>query len=188
MERNPDMLVAPIVHPLPYVVFLFDCDDTLRACTVPGQYCPNTPDEWVLAPNVQETLARYDWSRQAWGVISNQGGVALGYLKPQVAWALLLDCAARAFGGSLERWQIGERVRMCPHAPHAGCPCRKPSPWMLLDLAMYYRGAMYPKLTLSDVLYVGDMDSDREAAARSGIAFCTAADFFAEEEPYARPV
>ena len=183
MERSPGVVVAPIVHPLPYVVLLFDCDDTLRTCTVPGQYCPNTSKEWTLAPNVQQTLARYDWHRQAWGMCSNQGGIALGYLPEHTAWTLLLDCAALAFGDRGERWRIGERVRMCRHAPQAGCPCRKPSPWMLLDLVMFYRGELYPQLALSDVLYVGDMESDRQAAERAGIAFCTAADFFAPEEP-----
>lgn len=176
------ILTPPLVHPLPYVVLLFDADDTLRTCTVPGQYCPNTPEEWTLAPNVQTTLARYDWRRQAWGVVSNQGGIALGYLEAHMAWDLLLDCASLAFGGSLALWQIGERVRMCQHAPQAGCPCRKPSPWMLLDLVTHYRSKGYPMLALSDVLYVGDMDSDRQAAERAGVAFCWNADFFAGED------
>jgi D-glycero-D-manno-heptose 1,7-bisphosphate phosphatase len=179
------MLTPPLVHPLlTYSVLLFDCDDTLRTCTVPGQYCPNTPEEWTLAPNVQETLARYDWNRQAWGVVSNQGGVGLRILEPGMAWDLLLDCASLAFGGNLERWRIGDRTRMCPHAPKAGCPCRKPSPWMLLDLIMYYRDRTYPLLTLSDVLYVGDMNSDREAALRAGVTFCYSADFFTGEDPH----
>jgi HAD superfamily hydrolase (TIGR01662 family) len=179
-------LTLPLVHPLPYSVLLFDADDTLRTCTVPGQPCPNSHTEWRLAPNVEATLARYDWHRQAWGVLSNQGGVGLGYLNAQMAWDLLLDCAAMPFTGRLDTWQIAEKVRMCPHAPKAGCPCRKPSPWMLLDLVMQYRGRLYPMLSLGDVLYVGDLESDRETAARAGVAFCFAQDFFHPHTPEER--
>jgi FMN phosphatase YigB (HAD superfamily) len=38
-------------------------------------------------------------------------------------------------------------------------------------------------LQTSDVLYVGDMASDREAAERAGIDFCFAGDFFGWGDP-----
>lgn len=37
-------------------LIMFDADGTLRRCTVPGQPCPNNPDEWELMPNIKETL------------------------------------------------------------------------------------------------------------------------------------
>ena len=66
-------------HPFPYQLFIFDADGTLRRCTVPGQPCPNQPGEWELLPNVVETLHHYDWRVRDYAIVSNQGGIGLGY-------------------------------------------------------------------------------------------------------------
>ena len=169
----PTILTNPLVHPLRYRMLLFDADDTLRRCTVPGQPCPNRPDEWALLPNVVETLATYAgrYGARYAALVSNQGGVALGYLSWWTAHGLLEACAKAALPASLSHC-----VYLCPHLSSADCPCRKPSPLLLLK-AIEVR-----QCSLAESLFVGDQESDREAAARAGVDFCWAADFFGWED------
>ena len=155
----------------PVKLYIFDADGTLRRSTVPGQPCPNRPGEWALLPGVKERLAQIDWGppgKARFAVASNQGGVGLGYLPRAVAYRMLCETAREALGcvpppGAVE---------MCPHAPRAGCVCRKPEPGMLLRLMRRF-GAR-PEETL----FVGDMERDEEAARRAGVSFAWAHDFF----------
>lgn len=168
----------PIRHPIPGKrLLIFDADGTLRRCTVPGQPCPNTSDEWELLPNVVETLDRYDWQgRHIWcAIISNQGGIGLGYLKECTARKLLQDLRVAMFKSNNQPWHT--TIELCPHAPAEGCVCRKPSPVMLeaVQMPMHSQGFLHGP---DQVLYVGDMESDREAAERAKIDFCWAKDFF----------
>jgi D-glycero-D-manno-heptose 1,7-bisphosphate phosphatase len=162
---------------------IFDADGTLRRTTVPGQPCPNGPDEWEVMPNVRKTLLRVlvtaprfgEWEMvRGIGVASNQGGVGLGYLTAEMAAGLLGDLVAAVYP-VMDREAFGRvraRVIMCPHAPDAGCGCRKPQPGMLWWLMGHYGAA--PPTTL----YVGDMESDQEAASYAGCHFMWAKDFF----------
>jgi D-glycero-D-manno-heptose 1,7-bisphosphate phosphatase len=168
-QRKNNAMIQVVTHPLPYKLLIFDADGTLRGCTTPGQPCPNTPDEWALLPNVKETLAQYDGphNERYTAIVSNQGGIALGFLSWWDAKALLDACGRQAFPD-----RRLPRVYFCPHAPKAGCHCRKPSPYLLLQ------AVVDRNVRLWDTLYVGDHDSDRDAAERADIAFLSAADFF----------
>lgn len=173
------ILAQPFQHPVRYSLLIFDADSTLRQTIVPGQPCPNKDDEWTLMPNVADTLARYNWHTTGFGIVSNQGGVGLGFLAYGMAKHLLEDLLYEALGaGELPQrpllYDVGRHacVRLCPHVPQEDCPCRKPSPLMLLEIIRAYT------MRLGDTLYVGDQQSDLEAAQRAGIAFCWAQDFF----------
>jgi D-glycero-D-manno-heptose 1,7-bisphosphate phosphatase len=173
------ILPSPIIHPVPYTVLIFDADGTLRGCTVPGRP-PNNVDESVLLPGVEVLLeAPYTWQqRHLFGIASNQGGVGLGYM-PETVCRNMLDTLA---------WQITHHywpdpaIRYCPHAPRAGCACRKPEPAMLLAIEMFWhsQGRVHGP---GECLYIGDQDSDREAAERAGFDFCWSADFFGWTTP-----
>lgn len=155
----------------PVKLYIFDADGTLRRTIVEGQMCPNKPGEWELIPGVRERLAEIEWGAGGarFGVASNQGGVGTGYLTFDAAYRLLAEMVVAAFdvpappGGSIE---------MCPHAPHADCACRKPKPLMLTRLMRRF-GARR-----DETLFVGDMDRDEEAAARAGVRFIWAREFF----------
>lgn len=157
-------------------LLIFDADGTLRRCTVPGQVCPNRDGEWELLPNVKETLARFDWHTQTggmkFGIVSNQGGVGLGYISEADAYQMLADMVVAATGG----WPRSGTIRICPHAPSAGCACRKPKPGMLLALSRWWGEPA------ERVMYVGDMESDRQAAEAAGVRFTWAKDFFGWRE------
>lgn len=156
-----------------YRLVIFDADWTLRRCTVAGQPCPNAPDQWELMPGVKEALAEIDWGsphagKVAYGIASNQAGVAYGFLTEDVAFRLLKDMAVEAFGG----WPATGTIQMCSHFKDAGCACRKPGALMLERLMQMWR------VRPGDTLYVGDMESDRQAAEQAGVDFMWAKDFF----------
>jgi D-glycero-D-manno-heptose 1,7-bisphosphate phosphatase len=154
----------------PIRLYIFDADGTLRRSTVEGQPCPNAPGQWELIPGVRERLAQIEWGRSGahFGIATNQGGIGLDYLSFETAHAMLVEMVEQAFGvappaGSIE---------ICPHAPHAGCACRKPRPGMLRNLMHRFRTVR------AETLFVGDMDRDREAARRAGVRFSWAHEFF----------
>ena len=154
----------------PIKLYVFDADGTLRRTTVPGLPCPNKPGEWELIPGVRERLAQIEWveGRSLFGVATNQGGIGLGYLTLPAARSLLEEMVVAAFGVPAPPGAI----EICPHAPHWGCACRKPSPEMLQRLMR--RFSVVPEETL----YVGDMDRDEGAAHAAGTRFMWAHEFF----------
>lgn len=150
-------------------LLIFDADGTLRRCTVEGQPCPNKPGEWELLPGVKDRLAQYQWSRDLMiGVASNQGGVGLGILTEGVALKLLVDMFTEITG----RWPLTGTIQMCPHAPGAGCACRKPKP-LMLHKVMQAAG-----FSPAETTFIGDQTSDEQAATAAGCDFIAAADFF----------
>jgi len=173
-STNTDFVTVRFqVRPRGPRVILFDADGTLRYCTVEGQPCPNSADEWELIPGVRDTLSGYTWGGPGeeglgYGIASNQGGVGSGYFSEETARGLLEDTFEAAFG-----FRAAEgTIEMCPHAPRSGCPCRKPAPLMLRNL--FRRYGVEP----GEALYVGDMENDRLAAEAAGCGFVWAWEFF----------
>ncbi len=150
------------------MLHIFDADWTLRRCTVPGQPCPNRAGEWELMPGVKERLARLDWNTHTLAIASNQGGVGLGHLSGVTAHGLLRDLYIELIG----KEPNPDHIQVCPHRPDEGCKCRKPRPAMLTHLMQVTRTP--PGLTL----FVGDQESDLQAAIAAGCGFAWAAAFF----------
>ncbi len=157
----------------PVRLYIFDADGTLRRTTVEGLACPNRPGEWELIPGVRERLAVINWSQAHFGVASNQGGVGLGYLTLAAARGLLEEMVLEAFG---VRAAPPGSIEVCPHAPHLGCPCRKPRPEMLVRLMRRFDARP------EETLFVGDMDKDEGAARAAGTRFMWAHEFFDRPE------
>lgn len=106
-----------------------------------------------LAPGADEALRRIAGAGYRVIVVSNQPGVALGFF------------AERELE-SVER-HLAELVPVnafyyCPHAPQAGCTCRKPQSGMLL------RAAREHGVELAQSWMVGDILDDVEAGRRAG--------------------
>ncbi len=153
-------------------LIVFDADGTLRWTVIPGQPCPNAPGEWRLLPGVAERLRSLEWGPRGHklGVASNQNGVALGYLSAAMARRLLRETVEEALGFRPE----DAAIEMCTCSPDRHCPRRKPEPGMLCSLLARFQ------LEPRQALFVGDLDIDREAARRAGVAFAWAHDFFGQ--------
>ena len=145
-------------------LWIFDADDTLRRSTVPGRPCPHDHGEWELLPGVAERLREIPWdeARGPWfAIASNQDRVGYGCFSETLARDLLRQTARAATG----RTPPDAALQLCPHRPEEGCECRKPRPGMLLRLMRLY--GVPPERTV----FVGNSESDRQAAAAAGVAF-----------------
>src|SRR5262245_27936599 len=87
-----------------------------------------------LLPGVPSVVARLNKAGFLAFVISNQSGVARGLLSEEDLNAMhrKLCMAVKAAGGRITD------VYYCPHMPGVGCPCRKPSPGMVIQAAQDY--------------------------------------------------
>lgn len=92
-------------------------------------------------------------------VVSNQPGLALGYFS-----AAQFDALQQALQRRLreEGGVALDGFFFCPHAPGAGCECRKPAPGLLLQAEAALG------LNLARSWMVGDILNDVEAGQRAG--------------------
>jgi len=88
------------------------------------------------------------------GVITNQSGIGRGLLS--CADVRAVHARIEAELGSFDTWQV------CPHAPDAGCDCRKPAPALVL------RAARDLGVPVGECAVVGDIGSDVQAARAAG--------------------
>ena len=107
-------------------VFL-DRDDTI-AKDVP--YCSRVEDFEIL-PSVPEGIRLLNEHGFIVVVITNQSGIARGYLTEQT-----LSQIHEKMHRELGRWDAHvDAIYHCPHHPDDGCECRKPKPTLLLRAA-----------------------------------------------------
>jgi D-glycero-D-manno-heptose 1,7-bisphosphate phosphatase len=153
----PDPLVG-------WELVIFDADDTLRSTLVPGQPCPRAPDEWALLPDVAERLRAVPWMTPGGprlGLASNQDQVGYGKLSERMARRLLEDLALAATGTVPPE----PAIQLCPHRLEVSCECRKPAPGMLRRILAFYGAEP------SRTLFVGNCETDRDAARRAGVRY-----------------
>jgi histidinol-phosphate phosphatase family protein len=116
---------------------------------------PRDPALVVPVPGAIEALQVLR-ERFVFVVVSNQSGIGRGIIAQAEADAVharfveVFAAAGIAFA----------RVMYCPHAPEAGCACRKPLPQMLLDSGSPVVGAVM----------VGDKPADVAAGVAAGCA------------------
>lgn len=118
----------------------------------------NKPSDFYLLEGVGEAIKSLNNMGFKVFVVTNQGGVGLGYMKEsaleEVHQKMRDDLAA--FGARIDD------IAYCPHKPRASCACRKPGAQMLFDLAEKHG------VSLRKSYMVGDRDQDIEAGKRAG--------------------
>lgn len=134
----------------PVQAVLFDRDGTLVA-DVPYN---GDPDRVRLLPGAARAVALARAAGLATAVVSNQSGIGRGLLTTGQVDAV--NARADRLLGGLDAWLY------CPHAPEAGCPCRKPRPGLILTAAA--RLGVAP----ARCLVIGDIAADIEAAHAAG--------------------
>jgi D-glycero-D-manno-heptose 1,7-bisphosphate phosphatase len=159
------------------MLYLFDVDGTLiRSFMREGDAEHDYDDVEMLEGRWDVLLAVAKQEGSRFGLVTNQAGVAMGYQTPEQVRAKLGRVLtelhfffARPFS-----------VHCCMHHPKAKladwhqdpCPRRKPGPGMIFE-AMEAHGVF-----TTETFYIGDMDSDREAAAAAGVRYIDEASFF----------
>ncbi|MFF8404374.1 D-glycero-alpha-D-manno-heptose-1,7-bisphosphate 7-phosphatase [Streptomyces sp. NPDC014846] len=129
---------------------LFDRDGTLVA-DVPYN---GEPGRVRLLPGAAEAVALARSHGLATGVVSNQSGIGRGLLT--TGQVLRVNRRADALLGGLDAWVF------CPHAPDAGCGCRKPRPGLVLAAADRLHVAP------AACVVIGDIAADVLAAHAAG--------------------
>src|SRR5574341_2156791 len=90
-----------------------------------------SPAEWKPIRGSLEAIARL--THAGWRVVvaTNQSGIARGLFDVATLNAIhdAMHRAAAQAGGRIDA------IFFCPHAPEAGCECRKPKPGMLREIA-----------------------------------------------------
>lgn len=119
---------------------------------------PNNANELVLFPGVPEAIRLLNEAGFLVFVVTNQGGVGLGYMTEADLAEIhhKLEAEVAVAGGKFTE------LAACMHKPEAGCACRKPRPGMILDLAKKYN------VDLKSSYLVGDRDVDLQAGQAAG--------------------
>ncbi|TRM10981.1 HAD family hydrolase [Lentibacillus cibarius] len=118
----------------------------------------NKPSDFYLLDGVAEAISIFNDIGYHVFVVTNQGGIGLGYMKEEALEAIHKQMKEdiTAFGARIDD------IAYCPHKPHAGCACRKPRPKMILDLAEKH------DITLNESFMAGDREPDIVAGEQAG--------------------
>jgi len=116
-------------------------------------------EQVAFLPGALQALARARFAPHAFVIITNQSAIGRGLLERATADEInaRLVNAIHASGGRVDG------VFMCPHAPDAGCDCRKPQPGLLLQAAHEL------SLDLGRSVLIGDALSDLDAGHAAGV-------------------
>lgn len=156
------------------MLYLFDLDGTL----ISG-YMDN-PDKdynrWEVLPGRREKLSKIQAHGDRIAIVTNQGGVAFGFVDEQTAWNKIY-AAALACGlppDTISTYACFDDVRgKAPWNDPVRAQRRKPSGDMLREAMInYHEDAAF------GVLMVGDREEDLQAARDAGVAFQWAHVFF----------
>lgn len=129
---------------------LFDRDETI----VVDEPFNGDPEKVVPAPGARALLDRLRAAGLPLAVVSNQSGIARGYITMEQVDAVnrRVNELIGPFAGFYS----------CPHGPEDACFCRKPMPKLILDAARALG------VDPSCCVVVGDRDSDVQAARNAG--------------------
>ena len=119
---------------------------------------PHRLEDYELRDGIGAALGRLAGAGYRFAIVTNQSGIGRGYFAfsdyQRFHARLLSDLAAAGI-------EI-DATFVCPHAPDAGCACRKPAPGLL------WRARDELGADLATSWLIGDAESDIEAARRAG--------------------
>ena len=118
----------------------------------------NKPEDLYFLPGVPEAIKKLNEVFDYVFVVTNQGGVGLGFMKE----VTLQKIHEHMIAELKKKGAIIDEVVYCPHKPKAGCACRKPKSKMILELAEKYN------VDLTHSYMVGDTDTDIIAGKNAG--------------------
>ncbi|MEA2245456.1 MAG: hypothetical protein QOD24_5012, partial [Solirubrobacteraceae bacterium] len=112
------------------------------------------PERVAPVPGAEAAVQRLRRAGVKLAVISNQSGVGRGLLTEEQVTAV--NRRVEELLGPVGPWLV------CPHAPEAGCDCRKPAPGLVLQAAALL--GVDPRRCA----VIGDIGADMEAAGAAG--------------------
>lgn len=156
-------------------VLYLDLDDTVRKGKDALGRFVNTVEDVEVFPEAVEQMRKA--KALGWRIIgvTNQGGVAMGYMTMETLQAIMAETQRQAEG-------LFDKIMACTHFPNAEdpemavCWCRKPRIGLIVDAAITMNRELndaeyYPPHM---ALFVGDREEDRLCAEGAGIQFLDA--------------
>lgn len=161
----------------PTPVLYLDLDGTVRKGYDELGRFVNNKDDVEVFPEVPALLKAF--KEQGWRIvgITNQGGVALGFMPFSDLTANIEETQRQCNG-------LFDKIMACVHHPDAKdpemavCWCRKPRIGLIVDAANAMGEQFEPEYYPPHLaLFVGDRPEDRECAANANIRFMEAKDW-----------
>jgi len=117
-----------------------------------------SPAEWLPLPGSLSAIAALTGAGFSVVVATNQSGVGRGLFSAEMLGRIheKMQAAIAAAGGRLGG------IFVCPHAPDAGCDCRKPKPGLMYQIERAFG------CSLAGAPAVGDSERDLRAASAVG--------------------
>lgn len=134
----------------------------------------NRTEQLYFLPGVPEAIRRLNQTFDYVFVVTNQGGVGLGFMKETQLQEIHKDMIKLL----RKEGAVIQEVVYCPHKPKSGCGCRKPNSKLIENLADKY------DVDLTFSYMVGDTDTDIIAGKKAG----TKTVFIGKSEPLADAV
>lgn len=114
-----------------YTGIFLDRDGVINEVLTSRVKFVNKPMDFHLLDGAGEAIKLFNNHGYKVFVVTNQGGIGLGYMKEKA-----LEAVHNKMKQDLAEYgAIVDDITYCPHKPHAGCACRKPKPKLILDLA-----------------------------------------------------
>ncbi|MCB9763831.1 MAG: HAD-IIIA family hydrolase [Alphaproteobacteria bacterium] len=143
------------------VLLILDRDGVLNAES-PERYV-RRPAQWRWLPGSLVALGVFQEAGWRLAVATNQSGVGRGLM----TGAALDAVHARMSAEAAARGVHFAAIRACPHAPWAGCTCRKPRPGLLLGLLDLLGERPEAALLIGDA--IRDLTAARAAGVRAAL-------------------
>jgi len=137
----------------------FDLDHTLIR-PLEGRTFPNSSSDWEFIPGIKRAIKPFMDAGYMFIIISNQGGIEAGHhteLDIEFKLVTVLSDLRLALQVPEARYAFRYCGSLQPH------PDRKPNPGMILDAVREY------DIDLQASVFVGDMQTDMEAALAAGV-------------------
>jgi D-glycero-D-manno-heptose 1,7-bisphosphate phosphatase len=133
--------------------------DGVINCRRPGDYVLEW-SQFVFTPGIRPALHKLSTLGLPMIVISNQAGVGRGLLDLPG----LREITTQMFQTLAADGTVLSAAYYCPHTPDEDCVCRKPKPGLL------YKAAEDFNVDLSRSIFIGDSNTDVQAARAAGCA------------------
>lgn len=118
-------------------------------------------EEWIPIEGSLEAIAQLNKLGYKVAVATNQSGIARGLYDLNTLESMhnKMQQLLAGFDAKIDY------IAFCPHGPNDSCPCRKPKPGMLLEIADYF------SIQTEEITFIGDTDSDMKAAENAKMNF-----------------